>query len=310
MTRLIAIVGPTAVGKTSLAIGLASLLHSQVISGDSMQVYRYMDIGTAKPSPLEQGGIRHHLIDIKEPQENFSLAEFVQLAGKCIHSLDSQGIIPILAGGTGLYIKALLEGYTLNPAAAAPSIRARWQALAEERGDAYLHQYLNSVDHLTAAKVHPHDRRRLIRALEIYTITGYPPSTYLANQRLELQYDAAVVGLSMPRTLLYERIDKRVDLMLARGLVGEVAALLVRGIPPQATAMQAIGYKEMVAYLQGRISFTTAVAAIKRASRRYAKRQMTWFRRMPYIHWFDATGKEQELLADVYKYVAGKFNIG
>lgn len=309
MTRLVAVVGPTAVGKTKLAISLAKLLHSQVISGDSMQVYRHMNIGTAKPTPTEQSGIKHHLLDIKEPQENFSLAEFVQLAETCIRELAAQGVIPILAGGTGLYIQALLEGYALNPAACAPSIRTHWQGVAEERGDAYLHQYLKTIDPLTAAKLHPHDRRRLIRALEIYAVTGCAPSYYLTKQRPGLKYDAAVVGLSMPRSLLYERINQRVDDMIANGLVGEVKALLARGVPPQATAMQAIGYKELVAYLHGRLSFDEAVTAIKRASRRYAKRQMTWFRRMPYIHWFEVARNEQELLTDVYRYVAGKFNI-
>jgi tRNA dimethylallyltransferase len=305
MERLIAIVGPTAVGKTRVSVDLARMLSSEVVSGDSMLVYRGLDIGTAKPDPAERAGICHHLIDILPPTAEFSVVDFQARAAAIITAVNSHSRIPILAGGTGLYVKALLEGYSFNTVPGDDAIRAELGTLADRHGSRHLHAMLQQVAPDLAATLHPNDRRRIIRALEVYQTSGES----LSRRRSELVYDAAVIGLTMPRQLLYARIDQRVDAMFAAGLVDEVSDLLARGVSPAAQAIQGIGYKEIVAYLRGETDLTAAAAAIKQATRNFAKRQLTWFKKMPYIQWVDVStfADHDKMLAYIYRLIAGKF---
>lgn len=309
MQRLIAVIGPTAVGKTRLSIDLARLLQTEIISGDSMLVYRGMDIGTAKPGIEERNGIVHHLIDILEPHEEFSVTQFIQLAGQHIAKINSDGRIPILAGGTGLYVKALLEGYRFNTTPGDTGYRDKLMLLAQTRGNAYLHSLLSEVDPLTAARLHANDIRRIIRALEVYHLGGENISQQKQAGSNQLIYDALVIGLTMNRQRLYERINQRVDIMLAQGLVEEVSALQDAGLSPSCQSMKGIGYKEIAASLRGEISLTTAIDTIKQSTRHFAKRQLTWYNKMPYIKWFDVdyTKDYENLLGIIYKYIAGKF---
>jgi tRNA dimethylallyltransferase len=311
MERLIAIIGPTAVGKTKVSIDLAAKLGSEIISGDSMLVYRGLDIGTAKPGLAERRGIIHHLVDILEPDAEFSVVDFQASASRLVTTVNRTGKIPLLAGGTGLYVKALLEGYRFNPVGGDDEVRNRLTALAESRGKESLHSMLAEVSPDTAAKLHPNDLRRVIRALEIHHLSGQAVSRRKAPAA-SLVYDALVLGLTLEREKLYERINRRVDAMIAGGLVEEVSRLLTAGVPADAQAMQGIGYKEIVAVLQGETNLSSAVDRIKQATRNFAKRQLTWFRKMPYIEWIDteAFTSDDEMLVYIYKLVAGKFNLG
>lgn len=309
MERLIAVIGPTAVGKTRVSIDLATILHSEIISGDSMLVYKGMNIGTAKPTIEEQSGIPHHLINFLEPAEDFSVADFQQLATKHITDINNRHKIPILAGGTGLYVKALLEGYRFNSTPGNDQFRAQLEDLAAQQGNEYLHTMLTKVDAATAARLHVNDKRRIIRALEIHYFGGGTISQDKATDNLI--YDVAVLGLTMDRATLYNRINRRVDIMIDNGLVEEVAGLLKKGIPPDCQAMQGIGYKEIICYLKGETDLQTAIDNIKQATRHFAKRQLTWYRKMPYIKWFyiDSFANYDEMMATFYNFIAGKFCI-
>lgn len=309
MERLIAVIGPTAVGKTRLSIDLAERLGTEIISGDSMLVYRQMDIGTAKPDVAERRGISHHLIDILEPDQEFSVVDFQAEAGKLISEINAKGRIPVLAGGTGLYVKALLEGYTFNAVQGDEEIRRRLTALADEHGSGYLYSMLQEAALDTAAKLHPNDLRRIIRALEIYQLSG--ETTSRKRKTDGLIYDALVIGMTMDRELLYERINLRVDIMIQMGLVEEVKKLMNAGIPTDAQAMQGIGYKEIAGYLRGETSLPEAVEVLKQATRNFAKRQMTWYRKMDYVKWVDVDefSDYEKMLAYIYSLVAGKFNL-
>ena len=305
--KLIVILGPTATGKTKLAVRIAKALRTSVVSGDSMLVYRGLDIGSAKPDEAERGGVRHALIDILDPaDEGFSAAEFQRLAAEEIHAINQNGSIPILAGGTGLYVKALLEGYRFNKEHEDGEYRASLERLAEERGKAYVHKLLEEVDPEAAARLHVNDLRRVVRALEVWRLG----QEKISREKREdgLVYDACVIGLHADRKLLYERIEKRVDAMIDAGLEEEVRRLLASGVPRNARAMQGIGYKEMAAYIDGELSFTEAVDNIKKATRHFAKRQSTWYRKMPYIHWFDVDAIPFEDLAkEVLKTINNSF---
>ena len=292
LNRLIVIVGPTASGKSSLAMQLALRFGCEIVSGDSMCVYRGMDIGTAKPSLPDRQQVPHHLIDIRNPGEDFSVVDFQRLAGDAITDINQRGKIPVLVGGTGLYVQALLEGYRFN---STPRMELRSdpskQADAESE-TAALHQKLTAVDPVTAERIHPHDRKRILRALEVVAVEQQSISSEKATDAPELLFDCLVFGLSMERQELYRRINARVDMMLNAGLVDEVRTLLGEGLTANSTALQAIGYKELVSYLQGAGSLNEAVDQIKQSSRRYAKRQLTWFRRMSYIRWLSQTTDE------------------
>ena len=277
MNRLIVIAGPTAVGKSALALRLAQQLDGEIISGDSMCVYQGLDIGTAKPSASEQKLVPHHLIDIRQPTEPFSVVDFQQLAAAAIDEVNRRDKLPILVGGTGLYIQALLEGYQFNPTSIT-TLRD------DDESTDTLYERLNERDPLTAGRIHPNDRKRILRALEVITTENQPLSTDKAAQ---LQYDCLAFGLTMERQALYQRIDQRVDQMVEQGLLAEVDALLSKGLAANATALQAIGYKEFIAALQNNLPLETAIEQVKLASRRYAKRQLTWFRRMSYLEWIE-----------------------
>lgn len=311
MERMIAVIGPTAVGKTKVSIDLAKKFCTEIISGDSMLVYKDMNIGTAKPSMGERCNIHHHLIDILEPNEDFSVVEFKERASRHITQINQQGNIPLLAGGTGLYVKALLEGYQFNPTPSDEELRIRLDHLAKEHGNQYLHDQLAQVVPEAAARLHPNDLRRVIRALEVYYLSGDTISQSKLLHQQDLLYDAIVIGLTMDRKLLYHRINQRVDLMIEEGLVHEVAGLLTRGIPVTCQAMQGIGYKEIVKHLQGETDLLTATESIKQATRNFAKRQLTWYRKMPYITWFDVNDftDHNQMMETFYKFIAGKFKL-
>ena len=281
MERIIAVIGPTAVGKTKVSIELAKMLNTEIISGDSMLIYKNMNIGTAKPSMSERSHVIHHLIDILEPSADFNVVDFKQLASQHITDINKQGKIPILAGGTGLYIKALLEGYQFNPTPSDEKLRAELDNLAKEHGNQYLHDKLAAVLPAVAARLHPNDLRRVIRALEVYYLSGDTISQDKLLHQQELLYNAVVIGINMDRQLLYQRINERVDMMIEQGLVNEVASLLSSGISPNCQGMHGIGYKEIIKHLHGEIDLSIATENIKQATRNFAKRQLTWSRKMP-----------------------------
>ncbi|MBR4700775.1 MAG: tRNA (adenosine(37)-N6)-dimethylallyltransferase MiaA [Oscillospiraceae bacterium] len=286
MNNVICICGPTASGKTGLAVALAKKLNAEVVSCDSMQIYRGMDVGTAKPTTAEMEGVPHHLLDVAEPGEDFSVSRYVELADAAIRDIQSRGKPAIVCGGTGLYMDSLVKGKAFA-APTRPAQREYVEGIAEKHGIEYVYNMLKDADPETAERLHLSDRKRIIRALEVFLITGMPLSWHNAQSKLQApKYEPVWIGLSFrDRDKLYRRIDARVDQMLAQGLETEVRALLEKGIDPKTTAMQAIGYKEMAAALRGECSLEQAVEQIKQSSRRYAKRQLTWFRRNEAIHW-------------------------
>ena len=288
-------------GKTELSLHLAEHLRTDIISGDSMLLYRGFDIGSAKPTEEERASVVHHLVDILEAEESFSVTDFVAHARRLIPLHEAAGKIPFIVGGTGLYIKALIEGYDFNATPGSQRFRARMHRLAACRGNMFVHALLARRDPETAARLHPNNVRRVIRALETFYCGGERISQDSAHRKGETVYDAFVIGLVRERAHLYERINERVDAMFAAGLVDEVRRLLASGVGRDAPAMKGIGYKETAAYLAGEMSKAEAVTAIQTATRHFAKRQLTWFRRMPYIHWYDADARtEKDLLRAIH----------
>ena len=284
--KILAVVGPTAGGKTALSIALAQRLGGEVICCDSMQIYRGMSIGTAKPTEAEREGVPHHLFDIKNPDEPFSAMEYVTLAEAAVGDILSRGKLPIFCGGTGLYLDAFLRGGMPDTPGADPALRAELAALAATNGAAFLHAALAEVDPDSAAATHPNNVRRVIRALEIYRLTGVAKSEWdRRSKELPARYRAAVLGLTFQnRELLYERIDRRVEQMLADGLLEETRTLMAQDVFLRSpTAAAAIGYKEMLPFLREECTLEEAVAALKLATRHYAKRQLTWFSAKEYI---------------------------
>ncbi|WP_295164207.1 tRNA (adenosine(37)-N6)-dimethylallyltransferase MiaA [Selenomonas sp. F0473] len=301
---LLILLGPTAVGKTAFSLELAVRLGTDIISGDSMLVYRGLDIGTAKPTAAERAAVPHHLIDILDADEPFSVTDFVGRAAALIRSQEEAGKLPFVVGGTGLYIKALIEGYDFNETPEHERFRRRLQWLAERYGNAFVHALLARRDPETAARLHVNDVRRAIRALEVVCRGGERISQERALARDGLVYDAFVIGLMRAREHLYARIDARVEAMFAAGLPDEVRALAARGVGRDAPAMKGIGYKETAAYLAGEMSEAAALEQVQKATRHFAKRQMTWYRKMPYIRWYDADARPEDallrqILADV-----------
>ena len=293
MDRIICVVGPTASGKTKLAVQLAKAYDGEVVSCDSMQIYKHMDIGTAKPTPEEMEGVPHHMIDCVEPGEDFSVGKYVQLADGCVQDILSRGKTAVIAGGTGLYVDSLIAGRTFAPVPRTGKREALEAQLRQEGGEAMLRK-LRAVDPDAAARLHPADEKRIIRALEVYAETGRTITQHnLDTQQIPPRYRPVWIGLDyLDRAVLYRRIDLRVDLMLQAGLLDEIRALLARGVSPRTTAMQAIGYKEFFDALEGRSTLLAAADLCKQRSRNYAKRQLTWFRRNPDIHWLRLTGTE------------------
>ena len=304
---MIAIGGPTASGKTALSLALAKRFGGEVISADSMQIYRGLDIGTAKASTAEQAEVPHHLLDIKDPEEPFSVAEYVKLADACIRSLTGQQRLPLVVGGTGLYISSLLDGIAFAEQKNDPALRRALQSRAEAEGSMALYQELAAIDPEAAAKIHPNNQGRVIRALELYRLTGKTMTQQKAESRpAQAPYEARVFCLGAgERSALYERIDRRVDGMLQNGILPE-AELVWKNREKYKTAAQAIGYKEFFAYFEGTASLEECAEKLKQASRNYAKRQLTWFRRMPGVHWLDMTrpGEEQRAIDLVQDFLA------
>lgn len=292
MDKLIVIVGPTAVGKTKLSIDLAKRLPAEIISGDSMQVYKGMDIGTGKVTKEEASGIPHYMIDIKEPDESFSAAEFQKLVQHHIREINARGKIPILVGGSGLYIQGVLFDFKF-PLKRDEKITKKLEKRLEKEGIDVLYNELKRIDFEQAQKIHPNNHRRVIRALEIYETTGMTMSEIHKNQKQIPKYNHYIIGLEMSRENLYNQINLRVDKMIATGLVEEVKRLLDKGYE-NTQAMQAIGYKEIIPYLKGETDLYTAVELLKRNSRRYAKRQYTWFKNKMDVNWYTLTKSNYE----------------
>jgi len=285
--RVIVLCGPTGVGKTRLALALAEEFGGQIVGADSMQVYRYMDIGTAKPTPAEQARVPHHMIDVADPDEPFSAGRYARMARPILTDLNEQGVLPVLTGGTGLYIKACLHGL-FRKHSADKAVLERLEKEANTEGTAVLHQRLAACDPETAARVHPNDLFRIVRALEVFESTGLPAFHHRQVHRFaEDPFDTLKICLYLARKTLYERINRRVDLMLADGFEKEVAGLLAMGYAPDLKAMQSIGYRHMTAWLAGDVSRETAVETMKKDTRRYAKRQETWFKADPDMVWVD-----------------------
>ena len=284
--RLICICGPTASGKTALSVALAKQLHTEIISADSMQIYRGMDIGTAKPTAEERQGVPHHLLDVCAPGEPFSVARYVELADAAAQDVLSRGMVPIVAGGTGLYMDALIECSTFSGDETNLSVREKYQCMAAEQGNEAVHACLAKVDPEGADRLHPNNLKRVIRALEVYEQTGMTIDAFnRLHKRPAPKYAALKIGICpAERQTLYDRIDLRVDQMLADGLLEETKRLLDSGALA-GTAAQAIGYKELLGYLQGDAPLADCVALLKQRSRNYAKRQLTWLKRDDNIHW-------------------------
>lgn len=283
---LVILTGPTAAGKTALSLQLAKAIGGEIISADSMQVYRHMDIGSAKILPEEMQGVRHHLIDIMEPAEEFNVVIFQKLAKACIRDIRQRGHIPILTGGTGFYIQAVLYDIDFTENEEDTACRRELEKLAKEKGNTFLHQMLAEVDEKSARIIHENNVKRVIRALEFYRMTGEKISEHNETEReKEAAYTACYFVLTDERERLYERIDKRVDRMMENGLVEEVEALKNMGCSRDMVSMQGLGYKEILDYLDGSISLERAVYLIKRDTRHFAKRQLTWFRREKDVIW-------------------------
>jgi tRNA dimethylallyltransferase len=283
--QIVVICGPTGVGKTAIVIELARALGGEIVSADSMQIYRYMDIGTAKPTPEERAAAPHHMIDIADPDEPFDAARYASLARSAIGAIIARGRLPLVAGGTGFYIRALVGGL-FDAGASDPEIRDRLRQEVETEGADALYRRLESRDPLTAGTLHPNDTFRIIRALEIFEVTGNPLSIHQQQHAFRNRpYDVLALGLEMDRQRLYERIDRRVDIMMDAGFLEEVEHLLARGYGPGLKSMQSIGYRHMVDLIQGSCDRETALATMKRDTRRYAKRQLTWFRGDAQVVW-------------------------
>lgn len=280
--KILVLAGPTAVGKTALSIELAKKLNGEIISTDSMQIYKYMDIGSAKITTEEMDGIKHHMIDVTTPDKPFSVVDFKNMAQPIIDDLLSKDKLPILTGGTGLYINALTCNMNFTDATNDEAYRLELEELAKEHGDIYIHNMLKDIDPVSYESIHPNNRKRVIRALEVYKVTNKPFSSFNAGEDFyKSKYDVHYYVLNMDREKLYQRINKRVDIMFEKGLLNECIKLKENGYNSLMQAMQGIGYKEVLMYLEKSISLEEATEMIKQGSRNYAKRQLTWFRKDP-----------------------------
>lgn len=299
---LIVICGPTATGKTAVAVSAAKLLDGEVVSADSMQIYKGLRVGTAQATPEEMDGVPHHLVDFLPPEERFSVADYVARAGDCIGAIRARGHVPIVAGGTGLYISSLVNGIDFTVKEDAPRLRARLEEALQQQGAEALYRRLQQADPEAAAKLHPADRVRVLRALEWYEQTGQTARERIARSRpAQRPFSPLLVGLMPPeRVQLYARIDARVDRMLRHGLLDE-AKLVYTHREQYHTAVQAIGYKEFFPYFEGAATLAECTASLKRASRRYAKRQLTWFRHMDGIVWLAPDGGTAEEIARLWR---------
>ncbi len=314
------IVGPTAVGKTKYAVQIARKLNGEIVSADSMQIYRFMDIGSAKPTEEEQAAARHHLVDAVDPREPFSVAQYRHMAKECIEDIFQRDKLPVISGGTGLYVNALIYDMDFSAPPADLEQREKYRKTAEEKGPQYLHDILNDIDPDAAARIHPNNVRKVIRAIEVRNPERKFP-LFETSFRSTSDYRCILIGLQRDRAELYDRINRRVDQMISDGLEDEIRSLMSMGLSSSDISMKGIGYKEMIDAMNGRITMEEATELIKRNSRRYAKRQMTWFRRYPDIRWFDLSensemtcdagaacsaergGSEEEILSLILSYI-------
>jgi tRNA dimethylallyltransferase len=305
--KLVIIAGPTAVGKTEISIKVAKTLDGEIISADSMQIYKHMDIGSAKISSNEMQGVNHHLISIIEPYESFSAAQYKEKALTEIQGILSRGKVPVIVGGTGLYIDSLISGYSFTEANRDDEYRVYLQQMAKEKGNEYVHELLRDIDYDSYIKIHPNNLKRVIRVLEVFKLTGKPFSRF-GDMVAEFKtpYNIYYFVLTMDRELLYERINRRVDMMMEKGLLNEVIELKKMGYNADMQSMKGIGYKELLTYLEGKVSFDKAIDTIKQGSRNYAKRQLTWFRRNPEVQWIN---KDEFISEDeIVKFIISKCN--
>ncbi|BBH19776.1 tRNA dimethylallyltransferase [Paenibacillus baekrokdamisoli] len=307
--KLLVLIGPTAVGKTKMSLDLAKAWNAEIISGDSIQVYQGMDIGSAKIKLEEREGIPHHLIDICDPLQPFSVAEFQERCAALIPAITDRGKLPFIVGGTGLYVESVAYGYDFADVGSDELFREEQAEFARKFGAEALLEKLRLVDQGSALRLHANDQRRVIRALEIYHLTGTTLSEQLEGQKKTSPFELCIIGLTMDRSVLYSRINERVDTMIAEGLVEEVKGLLDRGVPANAVSMQGLGYKEIVLYLQGDLTLEEAVELLKRDTRRFAKRQLSWFRHMKDIHWIDSSENFHKNLDTIHGIIAGKFKV-
>lgn len=288
LNNVIVMVGPTASGKTKISIELAKILNGEIISADSMQIYKYMDIGTAKPTIYEMEGIKHHLIDEIFPSEEFSVAKFKELATKYIIDILDRGKLPIVVGGTGLYINSLIYNIDYSETTVDWNYRNKLKNIALEQGNGVIYEMLRTVDKDAYDRIHQNDINRIIRALEVHRDTNIPISTLQDESRnTPSPFEFCLFGLRWNREILYQRINKRVDIMIETGLIDETKNLITLGFREYKTSMQAIAYKEMIDYIEGNKSLEDAIDFLKQSSRRYAKRQLTWFKRLENINWID-----------------------
>jgi tRNA dimethylallyltransferase len=302
---LLVLVGPTAVGKSKLALKISHFLNTDIISADSAQVYRRLDIGTAKPNPEEQLAVKHHLINIIDPDKFYSAADYQRDADKVIGQIWRQGKLPFMVGGTGLYIKAVTDRYAFGPKGASRELRSAYEHLARTEGLDKLYARLKAVDPDAAEKIHHNDQKRIIRALEVYTLEGKPISTQVSSTYPhESPYRTVIFGLTMERDMLYRRIENRVDKMLEQGFLDEVHSLYKEGYDDDAPGMQVLGYRQLLAYLKKYMSWEETIIEIKKQTRNLAKRQLTWFRRENIFEWFKIT--EQSLLDNITENIYSK----
>lgn len=310
--KIIIIAGPTAAGKSAASLAVAKKFNGEIISADSAQIYRYMNIGTAKMTVAEMEGIPHHLIDIVNPDEVFSVSQYRQRADLAISEIFAKGKIPIITGGTGLYINSVLDSLEFTVSAGDEDFRNRMEALADNKGNEYVHDLLKTADPEAAEKLHPNDVRRVIRALEVFESTGKKISEVQRESRNKpMRYECIYTAITDERSVLYDRINKRVDTMLAKGLSDEVRMLLEMGYSEDLVSMRAIGYKEVIDGLKGRITWDEMIDTLKMNSRRYAKRQLTWFRRDERVEWFDLSAFESfdELTEKLIYHIAENLQI-
>ena len=308
MKNLFILSGPTAVGKTHISIELAKKLNGEIISADSMQIYKYMDIGSAKVTKDEMQGIIHHLIDIIKPDKNFNVSEYKGLAENIIDEIYKKNKLPMVVGGTGLYINSLILNYNFTDAKTDKSYREYLENLAEEKGNEYVHSLLKEVDIDSYERLYPNDLKRVIRALEVYKLTGKTISEYNANTNLyDIPYKIYYFVLTMDRAKLYDRINKRVDLMMENGLIDEVKRLKSMGYTPDMQSMKGIGYKEILNYLNGNLTLDEAIYLVKKGSRNYAKRQLTWFRKDKRVIWINKDNFSYD--EDIVEHIIHVFNI-
>lgn len=310
--KIVVLVGPTAVGKTYVSVELAKRLNTEIISADSMQIYKELNIGTAKITEEEAQGIIHHMIDIINPDESFSVSEFKSESEKIIDNIIEKTKVPIIVGGSGLYVNSLIYDLDFGNAKSDNKIRDYFTSLYNEHGDDFLYEKLKEVDPESAVKIHKNNVKRVIRALEVHEITGQKFSELNTDIRKQSKkYDCVLIGLNMDRKILYERINKRVDKMLSEGLIEEVKSLIEKGYDKNLVAMQGIGYKEIVEYLEGNTELEETVNILKRNTRRFAKRQFTWFLRDTNVKWFNINSINEIdfIVDDIYNFILCTKNI-